>query len=155
MAGLKLYTSNRLEALLDALASIVKEPLSSPLESEIIVVQSKGMERWLSMELAKKFGIWMNCRFPFPNKFIWEMFHVFMDDIPDISQYGPQMMTWTIMRLLPGYLHMPDFEVINNYLAQESDHLKRLQLSERIADSAAIVAIIAYKTAQSAEIPIG
>lgn len=134
MAGLKLYTSNRLEALLDALASVVKEPLSSPLESEVIVVQSKGMERWLSMELAKKFGIWMNCRFPFPNKFIWEMFHVFMDDIPDISQYGPQMMTWTIMRLLPGYLHMPDFEVINNYLAQESDHLKRLQLSERIAD---------------------
>ncbi|MGD9578025.1 MAG: exodeoxyribonuclease V subunit gamma, partial [Syntrophorhabdus sp.] len=45
MAGLKLYPSNRLEALLDALASVVKEPLSSPLESEVIVVQSKGMER--------------------------------------------------------------------------------------------------------------
>jgi len=134
MAGLKLYTSNRLESLLDALASVVEEPLPSPLESEVIVVQSKGMERWLSMELAKKFGIWMNCRFPFPNTFVREMFTVFIHDIPDISQYAPQVTTWSIMRLLPDYLHMPDFEVINNYLAQETDHLKRLQLSERIAD---------------------
>ena len=56
MAGFKLYTSNRLESLLDALTSVVGEPLSSPLESEVVVVQSKGMERWLSMELAKKFA---------------------------------------------------------------------------------------------------
>lgn len=134
MAGFKLYTSNLLESLLDALASVVKEPLSSPLESEIVVVQSKGMERWLSMELAKKFGIWMNCRFPFPNKFVWEVFHAFIPDLPDIAQYDPQVMTWRIMKLLPDYLNMPDFEVINNYLVQETDHLKRLQLSERIAD---------------------
>ena len=134
MTGLKLYTSNRLESLRDALASVVEKPLASPLESEVIVVQSKGMERWLSMELAKKFGIWMNCRFPFPNKFVWEMFNTVIHDIPDISQYSPRLTTWMIMRLLPDYLHKPDFDVINNYLVQETDHLKRLQLSERIAD---------------------
>jgi exodeoxyribonuclease V gamma subunit len=134
MAGFKLYTSNRLESLLDALASVVGEPLSSPFESEVIVVQSKGMERWLSMELAKEFGIWMNCRFPFPNKFVWEMFNAVIHDIPDISQYSPQVMTWSIMRLLPEHLHTSDFDVINNYLVQESDHMKRLQLSERVAD---------------------
>jgi exodeoxyribonuclease V gamma subunit len=134
MAGLKLYTSNSLESLRDALASVVEEPLPSPLEREVIVVQSKGMERWLSMELAKKFGIWMNCRFPFPNTFVREMFTVFIHDIPDISQYTPQVTTWSIMRLLPDYLNMPGFEVIKNYLAQGTDHLKRLQLSERIAD---------------------
>lgn len=134
MAGFKLYTSNLLESLLDALASVVKEPLSSPLACEVIVVQSKGMERWLSMELAKKFGIWMNCRFPFPNTFVWEVFHAFIPDMPDIAQYDTQVMTWRIMRLLPDYLHTPDFEVINNYLVQETDSLKRLQLSERIAD---------------------
>jgi len=134
MAGLKLYTSNRLESLLDALASVVKEPLSSALEREVIVVQSKGMERWLSMELAKKFGIWMNCRFPFPNKFVWEIFTIFIHDIPDILLYAPQVTTWRIMKLLPDYLHAPGFDVISNYLVQKTDHLKRLQLSERIAD---------------------
>ena len=134
MAGFKLYTSNRLESLLDALTSVVGEPLSSPLESEVIVVQSKGMERWLSMELAKKFGIWMNCRFPFPNKFVWEMFAAVVPDLPDVSRLSPQVMTWSIMRLLPQHQHAPDFDVINKYLVQESDHLKRLQLSERIAD---------------------
>jgi exodeoxyribonuclease V gamma subunit len=134
MAGLTLYTSNRLESLLDALASVVGEPLSSALESEVIVVQSKGMERWLSMELAKKFGIWMNCQFPFPNKFVWEIFNTIIHDIPDISQYAPQATTWSIMRLLPEYMETSGFDVINNYLEGEHDHLKRFQLSERIAD---------------------
>ncbi|HPP07230.1 MAG TPA: exodeoxyribonuclease V subunit gamma, partial [Syntrophorhabdaceae bacterium] len=61
MAGLKLYHSNRLEKLVDALASILNTPLSSPFKTEIIVVESKGMERWLSMRLAERFGIWTNC----------------------------------------------------------------------------------------------
>ena len=134
MAGFKLYTSNQLELLLDALASVVGEPLSSPLEREIIVVQSKGMERWLSMELAKKFGIWMNCWFPFPNRFVWEMFSAVIPDLPEASLFSSQVMTWRIMKLLPEYKQRQAFDVINNYLVQDSDCLKRLQLSERVAD---------------------
>jgi exodeoxyribonuclease V gamma subunit len=135
MAGLKLYTSNRLESLLDALASVVRGPLASPLEKEVIVVQSKGMERWLSMELAKKFGIWMNCRFPFPNKFVWELFAATIPELPDLSILSPKVMTWRIMKLLPEYMQKPAFDIITNYLVQDADCLKRLQLSERVADA--------------------
>ncbi|MBU1180599.1 MAG: exodeoxyribonuclease V subunit gamma, partial [Proteobacteria bacterium] len=53
MPGLKIYTSNRLEILAEKLSQIVKSPVSglslSPLSQEIIIVQSRGMERWLSM----------------------------------------------------------------------------------------------------------
>ena len=38
--------------LAEKLAGVLRNPLSSPLQKEIIVVQSKGMERWVSMELA-------------------------------------------------------------------------------------------------------
>lgn len=134
MPGLKLYTSNRLETLLDGLATVVSKPLSSPLEPEIIVIQSRGMERWLSMELAKKFGIWMNCQFPFPNTFVWDVLRAVIDDIPHISRYSPQVMTWGIMGLLPKYAQAMDFGVIRDYLEGEGTQLKRLQLSERIAD---------------------
>ncbi len=53
MPGLRLIESNRLEVLSQALAASLSEPLSSPLSPEIIVVQSLGMQRWLSMELAR------------------------------------------------------------------------------------------------------
>jgi len=66
MINLKLYTSNRLEILAEQLATVLSTPLASPMEPEIIVVQSQGMERWVSMELARHFGICANTKFPFP-----------------------------------------------------------------------------------------
>ncbi|NTW37615.1 MAG: exodeoxyribonuclease V subunit gamma, partial [Syntrophobacteraceae bacterium] len=135
MASFKLYSSNRLESLLDCLAGVVSEPLSSPLGREVILVQSKGMERWLSMELAHKLGIWMNCRFPFPNTFVWEMFKVVLEDVPDASMFSPQVMTWRIMGLLREHLEEPAFKVLRDYLGERADTLlKMLQLAERIAD---------------------
>ncbi len=59
--GLYLYTSNRLEVLGEKLAEVLSKPLASPLQREIILVQSKGMERWVSMELARHNGICANC----------------------------------------------------------------------------------------------
>ncbi len=134
MAGFRLYTSNRLESLCDALAEVVREPLSLPFIPEVVVVQSRGMERWLSMELARKFGVWMNCRFPFPNRFVWEMFKLILADVPDISVFSPQTMAWRIMGLFPEYLDAPAFEVLRHYLSTDGGNLKRFQLSERIAD---------------------
>ena len=41
----RLFVSNRLEVLAEQLAAVLQTPLSSPLAPEVIVVQSKGMER--------------------------------------------------------------------------------------------------------------
>ena len=51
MPGLKIFTGNKLEILAEQLAQMVKTPVSSALAAEIIVVQSTGMERWVSLEL--------------------------------------------------------------------------------------------------------
>ena len=76
MPGLKIYTGNRLEVLAEKLAGIIGIPVPGlsafPLSQDIIIVQSKGMERWVSMELARHNGICANCWFPFPNHFVYE-----------------------------------------------------------------------------------
>jgi exodeoxyribonuclease V gamma subunit len=110
MAGLNIYTSNRLEALVDRLAALVAEPLSSPFVSEVIVVQSKGMERWLSMELAAKIGVWANCRFPFPNRFTWEVFKAVLENLPDFDLLSPEVNAWRIVRTLPFALEEKDLK---------------------------------------------
>jgi exodeoxyribonuclease V gamma subunit len=134
MHGLKIYTGNHMEILAEQLARIVREPLSSPLAPEIIVVQSRGMERWVSLELARHNGICANCRFPFPNVFLEEIFKKLIQDLPDESPFDPVTMTFRIMKLLPSCIHLSGFESLEKYLLDDIKGLKLFQLSEKIAD---------------------
>jgi len=133
--GLKIYTSNRLEILARKLAQIVSEPLSSPFTQEVIVVQSLGMERWISMELAKLNGISANFSFPFPNYFLQDIFKKIIPDLPDFSPFEPSIMTFKIMKILPGCLEKPEFDSLKTYLKDDTNKLKLFQLSEKIADT--------------------
>ena len=130
MASLKLYTSNKLEILLDALFEVVKTPHASPLSPEIIVVQNKGMQHWISMQLSERFKIWANAHFLFPNSFIEELFKQI---ITEYSPFNPQELTWRIMDALPKMINRSEFEPIKNYLI-DNRQLKLYQLCSQIAD---------------------
>ena len=132
---LKLFTGNLLETLAEKLAEVLKIPLKSALDEEIILVQSKGMERWISMELARRHGICANCRFPFPNAFIHEMFRIVIPDVPEHSIFDPEVMTWKIMQTLPPCITKRGFESLSSYMKDTGGDLKCFQLSERIANT--------------------
>jgi exodeoxyribonuclease V gamma subunit len=131
---LRLFTGNRLEILADQLAAALAEPLPSSLEPETIVVQSKGMERWICLQLAERHGICANCLFPFPNAFVRETFEVVLGYLPSSSLFDPEIMTWRVMKALPSLVDHPAFESLRIYLRSGRSDLKRLQLSQRIAD---------------------
>jgi exodeoxyribonuclease V gamma subunit len=132
---LNLYTSNRMEVLVDTLASALRKPLALPFTQEVIVVQSRGMQRWLSMELASRFGIWANGHYPFPNAMVQELFRKILPDMPDTLSFAPEVMSWRIMRLLPELLETEPFGTLRRYLSDDPDNLKLFQLSEKIADT--------------------
>ncbi|HVO65253.1 MAG TPA: exodeoxyribonuclease V subunit gamma [Syntrophales bacterium] len=134
MPGLKLYTSNRMEILAGHLSDVLKSPLKQPLASEIVLVQSKGMERWLSMELARRHGICANVRFPYPIHFVHGLFKEMLPHIPDRSPYEPMIMSWDIMRILPSLLDHPTFQPIKSYLGGGEYDLKQFQLSVKLAE---------------------
>ena len=134
MNGLNIYTSNCMETLAEQLALIVSEPLSLPFSPEIIVVQSRGMERWAAMELARHNGICANCFFPFPNTFLQEMFKKTIPDLPEESSFDPSTMTFKIMKVLPECIDLPGFESLKRYIGDENTGMKLFQISKRIAD---------------------
>jgi len=127
MPSLNLYTSNRLENLAEKLAEVLRKPLSSPLQSEIVVVQSKGMERWVSMELARHQGICANIQFPFPNHFVYRIFREVIPDIGEESPFDPEILIWKVMQILPSCLEEKGFESIQGYLNGDHSGLKRFQ----------------------------
>ena len=135
MTGLHVYTSNRMEILAEQLAQIVRSPLPSPLAPEIIVVQSRGMERWISMALAEFNGISANCFFPFPNALLESIFKTVKPELPDTSPFDPAILTFRLMRIIPDCLNLDGFENLKSYLADDTNHqLKLFQLSGKIAD---------------------
>ena len=133
MLNLRLYTSNRLENLAEALAEGVRRPLRSPLDPETILVQSQGMARWLKLQLAQHHGICSNFRFPFPRAFSYEAFKAVLGDLPAEEAYDPEVLTWQVMKQIPALLGQPGFEALKNYLGTEHDNRKLYQLADRIA----------------------
>ncbi|MBA3832041.1 MAG: exodeoxyribonuclease V subunit gamma [Chthoniobacterales bacterium] len=134
MSGLYLHTSNRLEKLFADLAEIVAQPSGDIFRPETIVVQSLGMGRWLSLRLAEAHGICANVRFPFPQKFVSEIFRETLPEVPASDAFDRDLLPWRVMRLLPGLLTKSEFQPVRHYLAGERAELKLYQLSNKIAE---------------------
>ncbi len=133
MPGIHLYSSNRLETLADLFAELIhSEPL--PLfQKETIIMQSRGMERWLAMETASRLNIWANCDCPFPNTFVRNIFKLLLPQIPEPSRYDRESLLWHLMTLIPKLVKDSHFQKVATYLAADED-LKLYQLSYEIAD---------------------
>jgi exodeoxyribonuclease V gamma subunit len=134
MPDLNIFTSNKLEILAEKLAHLIKTPGSSALAAEIIVIQSTGMARWISLELAKHNSICANIRFPFPNTFLEEIAKNAIPDFRAPASFDPDRMTFKIMKAIPECTQLPGFERLKAYLAEDVSHLKQLQLSSKLAD---------------------
>ncbi len=136
MSNLTLYLSNRMETLVEQLAQTIREqPLANIFGREIIIVHSKGMQRWIALKLAEINGVCANVEFPFPNAFVDDCFRKIFTDLPkERTPYDPAVMTWRIMRLFDPFREHPAFESIRYYLDEDPSGLKRFQLASRIAD---------------------
>ena len=130
---LHVHYSNRLENLADQLSSVISHPIASPFAPENVVVQSEGMARWLAMRLAERLGVCANVRFPFPARFVWEIFRLMLPDVPRASPFEPAVMVWRIMRLLDDVVGLAEFKPVQEYLS-DGDDLKRYQLACSIAE---------------------
>ena len=129
------HRSNRIEALVDALAELVARPLPDPFAREWIAVQGRGMERWLALELARRLGVWANPAFPFPRKVIEAATAAVLGPrAPAVAPFDPETLRWAVAEALPRQLEHPAFTSIRAYLDDDPRGARRLQLATRIAD---------------------
>lgn len=135
MAGLHLVTSNRMERLAIVLADLLREPGDSPLAAETIVVQSRGMERWLALQIARRNGVCANLAFPFPNAFLERLAEaagIRRADEP--SPFDPEALAFRLFALF-GELPAKDaFRALGRYLKNDPSAIKRWELAEQTAD---------------------
>ncbi len=102
---------------------------------ETIVVQSRGMERWVAMALAGELGVWANPRFVYPRSLV----HGLVDDAlgidaPSRGRWERESLTWSIAAHLPGLLSGPRFRPLRRWLDGPDPGGRRpVQLAAQIA----------------------
>ncbi len=129
------YVSNSLEELAKGLSFLLRERKDPPLASPVILIQSRGMERWLSMKIAEENGICANIRFLFPNMLLYELFKIVLDDIPEDSFMDVEFMKWRLMKIIPEIIQDKNFSFFLRYLREEKRDLAIFQLCSLIADT--------------------
>lgn len=127
-----LHSSNKTENLLVHLTAVVENmSLSNPLAKEIFLIQSQGMERWLSQQLASHFGVWANYEFLFPMTFFSSLAEKIDQKLND-SAFDRELILWHFESLL-RHLEGDCFDSLQNYLRGENLNLKRYQLARQLA----------------------
>lgn len=137
MPGFHLFTSNSMEILVANLAEKILHDRIDPFKRKLVVVQSIGMEKWVTLKLADIQKITANIDYPFPNKFIGNLITSsgLLEDNEGILT--KDYMVWRI------YLHLqknmtlyPEISFyLEDSLDSESYHqLKLYQLVNQLAD---------------------
>ena len=127
-----LHSSNKTENLVAHLTAVIENaPLSSPFAKEVFLIQSQGMERWLSQQLASQFKVWGNYEFLFPGRFFSSLAQNIDSRLND-AVFERNVMLWRIEALLRG-IDDNEFLPLRQYLSGENIALKRYQLAQQLS----------------------
>ncbi|HIF54498.1 MAG TPA: exodeoxyribonuclease V subunit gamma, partial [Methylococcaceae bacterium] len=127
-----LHSSNKTENLLAHLTTVIENmPLSNPLAAETFLIQSQGMERWLSQQLANHFKVWANYQFLFPGKFFSSLAAQIDVQLND-DFFDRDLMLWRFESLLRE-LDQAEYPLLLHYLSGDNIDLKRYQLASQLS----------------------
>ena len=127
-----LHLSNRTENLIRQLSEVLSlDENRDPFSPEYFLIQSQGMERMLSQQLADSFTSWCNYEYMLPTRFFALMAdRVGMGAGPE--EYAREKICWhleNILRRVSG----EQFAALNRYLAADNNGMKRYQLARQLA----------------------
>ncbi|MCK5680486.1 exodeoxyribonuclease V subunit gamma, partial [bacterium] len=144
MSGFHIHSGNQLEGLAEVLAGFLREKKSvGVLDPEIVVVPSRGLERWLKLYLARVNGVSANLEFPFPQSFLEkDVFSCLRHQIDSQlvgDQFSKERLVWKIFFAL-GEVQFDTVGAkshllaVDNYLKSTGDELSRYHLALELAD---------------------
>ncbi len=135
---LTVHRSETARGLVGGLAEVLADHPSDPLTGELIVVPTRGIERWLTQELSlisvggrPAPGITANIDFRFPGSF-FSYLATTVDD-SDIDRWARRSLMWDVLAVLDDHLDGPLFLPVRAFVSSESPPANRMVAAERIA----------------------
>lgn len=123
------YPSNKLEYLVQVLSKLLDVEEKNIFTPTQLVVGSRGMQHWLSMQLAENRNIAMNLKYDMINGYIMDICYQLTGNQEHKKAYTKDILTWRIFKSLDSI----DCDKLQKY-CEDSD-LKKYQLSVKIAET--------------------
>ena len=131
-----LFTSNRVDDLVETLADRLEQDVRPPLEDALVLVQSRGLSRYLELSLCKRHGISAGLRMPFLGSWLQSLPRQQQGATMDANDRDPwsrDALTLRIFRLLADPALASELEAAAVYVRNDSTHQKRLHLAQALA----------------------
>ena len=145
---LQLHRSERADALVDALGDVLSDGLRDPLETEVIAVPTRGVERWLTQRLSgrlgtsagRRDGVCANVDFPFPGRLIGGAVAAASGVDRDADPWLPERAVWPLLDLLDQCVQEPWLATVAGHLGStngqggEARRSRRFSTARHITD---------------------
>ncbi len=114
MAQVAVHRSCFVDRLAATLAADLRQnPPLDPHQAVTVVIGSRGMARWLRLQLAQQLGICAGIRFVFPGQFVGDVLQVLGHPAPEPDPYAPAVLAHQLLPLLP------ELPILARYLQTE------------------------------------
>jgi exodeoxyribonuclease V gamma subunit len=130
---LHVHRSERADALVDALAALLADPLPDPFAREIVAVPTRGMERWLTQRMSgvlgvtpgRSDGVCANVDFPPPGRLIADAVATASGIDPEADPWRPERAVWPLLEIIDASLHEPWLKRLADHLGDDDDRRAR------------------------------
>jgi exodeoxyribonuclease V gamma subunit len=127
-----LHTSNRYEILrAELLAQLIVAP-PDPFMAQELIVPSAGVQRDVTLALARQCGVAAGVNFSFLALWLWRRIARLLPQVALDSPFAPERACWRIDRILQDAAFVAAAPPLRNYL-DRADALMRHELAEKIA----------------------
>lgn len=133
---LHLHHANRTERLADVLLARLGAPAPgrSPFDPDVVVVPSAGVQRWLALRIADRFGICAQVSFDFLATWLWRRIGEQVAGVGDTSPFAAERLAWRVHAALADPALVGEHPRLARYLAR-ADAAGRLELAQRVAQA--------------------
>lgn len=131
--AVSLYFSHKLELLLKQFSADLAQQKEAVFQPSYVVTQTEGMEKWVSMGVAKEKGVFANFSYMKPNDMVLEVARILK--VTQHFKMTPNKIKWWLYFLLNEVEFVNRFQIVSRYYhGMENSDLKRMQLATKIAD---------------------
>ena len=135
------HRSERADALVEALADALSAGLPDPLQTEVISVPTRGVERWLTQRLSGRLGtspgrtdgVCANVDFPFPGRLIGGAVAAASGVDRDEDPWLPERAVWPLLDLIDAVMEEPWLATVAGHLAG-STRSRRFSTARHLTD---------------------
>jgi len=141
-----LHRAERADVLASALAELLSEPPDDPFTREVVAVHSRGVERWLSNQLAARLGtspgrsdgVCANLDFPFPGHLVGDAVARASGVDREADRWRPERLAWPLLGVVDASLEEPWLAVLAAHLgggdAEAPERDRRFAAVRHLAD---------------------